>query len=260
MAEGHHSQSLERGLSILATFTPGQPLLGITELARAVGLGRSTTHRYVATLAALGYLEQDTSTQKYRLGTRVLDLGFSALHSMELREISSPYLHRLSDETGHTVNLAILDGTDIVYIERCRSSRDSPGAIDLNLHAGSRLPSYCTSLGKVLLAHLPDTARDALLDEIELTRRGPNTHVSRRTLVADLQRVRDTGIAVNNEELAGGLRSIAVPVRGPSGDVVAAINVAVHRSLVQMEELVTLLSPVLKDTAAKISARAGYCV
>jgi IclR family pca regulon transcriptional regulator len=177
---------------------------------------------------------------------------------MELREISAPHLQRLSDDTGHTVNMAILDGTDIVYIERCRSAQQGQREIDLDLHVGSRLPAYCTSMGKVLLAHLPDAERDALLDQIQLTQRGPNTLTARSALVAELKRVREAGIAVNNEELAYGLRSIAVPVRGQSGDVVAAINLAVHRSWVSMEDLVEGLSPTLRTTAAEISARIGY--
>src|SRR6478609_1982105 len=229
-----HSQSLERGLAILSSFTSVQPLLGVSELAREVGLNRSTTHRYIATLAALGYLQQDAPTKKYRLGPRVVDLGFSAINSMELREISMPHLQRLSDETGHTVNMAILDGADIVYIERCRSSRQGQREIDLNLHVGSRLPAYCTSMGKVLLAFVPEESLGSLLGEMELLRRGPNTIADTRALVDELAGVRSSGIAVNNEELAYGLRSIAVPVRSRSGDVVAAINLAVHRSLVSM--------------------------
>src|SRR5579884_161518 len=149
-----HSQSLERGLAILSAFRSGRPVLGVSELGREIGLSRSTTHRYVATLATLGYLRQDHATRKYRLGPRVLDLGFSAINSMELREVASPHLHRLSDETGFTVNMAILDGLDIVYVERCRSARAEQREIDLNLHVGARLPAYCTSLGKVLLAFL----------------------------------------------------------------------------------------------------------
>ena len=251
------SQSLERGLAILSAFRSSQPLLGVSELAREVGLGRSTTHRYVATLTDLGYLEQDAASRRYRLGPRVLDLGFSAIHSMELRELSVPYLQRLSDETGHTVNMALLDDTDIVYIERCRSSRQGQREIDLNLHVGSRLPAYCTSMGKVLLANLPESRRDELLDRTELLQRGPNTLTSRTKLLAELERVRDVGLAVNNEELAFGLRSIAAPVHGHDGEVVAAINLAVHRSWVSMEDLVRRLSPALRGAAAEISSRLG---
>src|SRR5436190_3284007 len=154
------SQSLERGLAILSAFKAGTPELGISELARGLGLTRSTSHRYVATLARLGYLQQNPSTRKYRLGPRVVDLGLSAINSMELREISAPHLQQLSDETGHTVNMAILDGSDIVYIERCRTSGPGQREIDLALHVGSRLPAYCTSMGKVLLANL-EPARQA---------------------------------------------------------------------------------------------------
>jgi len=256
--EPGHSQSLERGLAILSAFKPAHPLLGISELARRLGLNRSTTHRYVATLTSLGYLQQDAATRKYRLGPRVLDLGFSAINSMELREIATPHLRELSDLTGHTVNMAILDTTDIVYIERVRSPQVGQREIDLNLHIGSRLPAYCTSMGKVLLANLPAERQRALLDQVDLARRGPNTLTGRARLEKELERVRASGLAVNNEELAYGLRSIAVPVHSRTGDVVAAINLAVHRSMVSMEDLVARLAPSLQATAAEISSRIGY--
>jgi IclR family pca regulon transcriptional regulator len=255
--EGSHSQSLERGLAILSSFTTARPLLGVSELAREVGLNRSTTHRYVATLAALGYLEQDAATRRYRLGPRVVNLGFSALSSMDLREVAAPHLQRLSDETGHTVNMAVLDGVDIVYIDRCRSARQGQREIDLNLHVGSRLPAYCTSMGKVLLAFLPPDRLGETLRRIDFARRGPNTLASRTALAAELERVRTDGLAVNNEELAYGLRSIAAPVRSQSGEVTAAINLAVHRSMVSLEALLANLGPTLKRTAAEISARVG---
>ena len=253
-----YSQSLERGLAILSAFKPGRPLLGVSEVAREVRLSRSTAYRYIATLAELGYLRQDTDTRKYRLGPRVLDLGFSAINSMELREISRPQLQQLSDETGHTVNMAILDGADIVYIERVRSSAQRQREIDLNLHIGSRLPAYCTSMGKVLLAFLPDEELRARLRDVELTQRGPNTITVGSAFATELARVRQEGLAVNNEELAYGLRSIAAPVRTQSGDVVAAINLAVHRSMVSMKDLVAHLGPALKRSAGEISAHLGY--
>jgi len=188
----------------------------------------------------------------------VLDLGFSAINSMELRQISAPHLQRLADETGHTVNMAILDGIDIVYIERCRTSQLGQREIDLDLHIGSRLPAYCTSMGKVLLAYLGPAHLAELLDRIELVDRGPNTITTRAALAAELERVRERGVGVNNEELAYGLRSIAAPIRSPSGDVTAAINLAVHRSMVSLEDLLAHLGPALKRTAAEISARVGF--
>ena len=256
--ERAYSQSLERGLSILSAFRSGRPLLGVSDLGREVGLGRSTTHRYVATLTMLGYLQQDAATKKYRLGPRVLDLGFSAINSMELREVAAPHLRELSDDTGYTVNMAILDGLDIVYVERCRSSRRGQREIDLNLHVGARLPAYCTSLGKILLAFLPAGERVARLEEIDFVRRGPNTLTSKTALIAELKRARDDGFAINNEELAYGLRSIAAPILSHDGEAAAAINLAVHSSMVSMKDLVARLSPTLRRAAEEISAHLGY--
>ncbi|HET6945132.1 MAG TPA: IclR family transcriptional regulator, partial [Gaiellaceae bacterium] len=150
------SQSLERGLAILSSFHSDRALIGVSELSRELRLSRSTAHRYVATLAKLGYLQQDPDSKRYRLGPKVLDLGFSAINSMDVREISAPYLRQLSDETGFTVNLAILDGTDVVYIERCRTAGPAQREIDLNLHVGSRLPAYCTAMGKAILAFVAE--------------------------------------------------------------------------------------------------------
>jgi IclR family pca regulon transcriptional regulator len=256
--EATTSQSLERGLAILSTFTSTRPLLGVSDLAREVGLSRSSAHRYVATLAKLGYLEQDGVTRRYRLGPRVLDLGFSALNSMEVRQIAAPDLQALSDTTGHTVNMAVLDGADILYVDRCRSASHAQREIDLNLHVGSRLPAYCTSMGKVLLAGLAPEELEARLSQIELARRGPNTITALAALREELRLVAERGLAVNNEELAYGLRSIAVPVRGQDGNVIAAVNLAVHRSLVSMEDLVVRLAPALEATGRGISTRLGY--
>jgi IclR family pca regulon transcriptional regulator len=253
-----YSQSLERGLAILSAFRSGRPVLGVSELGRDLGLSRSTTHRYVATLASLGYLQQDSATKKYRLGPRVLDLGFSAINSMELREVAAPHLQELSDATGYTVNMAILDGQDIVYIERCRSGRQGQREIDLNLHVGARLPAYCTSLGKVLLAFLPPEKLATTLAEIDFTRRGPNTLTSRTALALELKRVREHGFAINNEELAYGLRSIAAPILTHDGLAAAAINLAVHSSMVSMVDLAAKLSATLRAAAAEISERLGY--
>ena len=254
------SQSLERGLSILSAFKADRALIGTTELARELGLGISTTHRYIATLARLGYLEQEPTTRRYRLGLRVVDLGFAAINSMEIRQIASPHLQRLSNETGFTVNMAILDGVEIVYVDRYRSTRPGQRQIDLNLHVGARLPAYCTSLGKALLAYLDGDERRRTIESMALTRLGPNTFTTAATLNAELDRVRTTGLAVNNEELAYGLRSIAVPVHGASGEVVAAINLSLHTSMgaVSMAEVVSRYGPPLRKTATAITARVGY--
>jgi IclR family transcriptional regulator, pca regulon regulatory protein len=254
------SQSLERGLLILSSFSEVRPVLGIADLARTVGLNKSTTYRYVATLAKLGYVQQDPDTKKYSLGPRVVDLGFAAINSMEITRVAAQYLQALSDETGYTVSMAVLDGPDIVYVERRRSGRANNFAMGLNLHVGSRLPAYCTSMGKVLLAYHEPAALRVLLDRTDLARRGPKTITAREQLMAALGRVRQSGIAVNDEELAAGLRSVAAPVRDRTGRVVAAVNIAVHLTVwnASVESVVSRLEGPLRHTVAEISNRLGY--
>jgi IclR family transcriptional regulator, pca regulon regulatory protein len=249
------SQSLERGLAILSAFTPDRPALGISELARMLALTRSTTHRYVATLATLGYLSQDDPTRKYRLGPRVLDLGFSMLGSLELREIAAPHLRRLTDTTGHTSNLAIRDDTDVILIDRVRGRPGRYHHLEFSLHVGSRIPAYCSATGKALIAFLPRADLSQLIDRIDLVQRGPRTLTSKPALLAELERVRRTGIAVNDEELETALRSIAVPVRSRSGEVIAAINLAIPWSPAAITELVGQHGPALQATARQITAR-----
>jgi IclR family transcriptional regulator, pca regulon regulatory protein len=247
------SQSLERGLAILGTFTPDRPALGISELAQRLGLTRSTTHRYVATLARLGYLYQDEPTRKYRLGIRALDLGFAVLGSLELREIAAPHLQRLTATTGHTSNLAIRDDTDVILIDRIRGRPGRYHHLEFTLHVGSRIPSYCSATGKALLAFLPQPDLNDLLDRIEFLPRGPRAVGSRAALVAELGQVRRTGVAINDEELESGLRSIAVPIRSRAGTVVAAVNLAIPWSPVAMTELADQFGPLLQATARQIS-------
>jgi len=252
------SQSLERGLAILSSFHSDRQLIGVSELSRELELSRSTAHRYISTLARLGYLQQDQDSKRYRLGPKVLDLGFSAINSMDLREISAPHLRQLSDKTGYTVNLAILDGTDVVYIERCRTARPGQWEIDLNLHVGARLPAYCTAMGKAILAFVPEDRREEIIAQIDFAPRGPNTITDPQAFRDELARIRESGIAVNNEELAYGLRSIAAPIHSHSGEVVSALNLAVHRTMVSMDELIARLGPAVRQTARDISLGMGH--
>jgi IclR family transcriptional regulator, pca regulon regulatory protein len=256
LREPRYSQSLERGLAILSCFTPKRPVLGIADIADELGMSRSTTHRYVITLVALGYLEQGAS-RKYRLGLRVTNLGMSALNSTGLREHAHPYLEELRQRTSYTTSLGVLDGTEVLYIDRVRSYRRQ-GRIDLDLHPGSRLPAHATAMGKMLLANLPEGEQRELIASMKLTKRGPNTLTSKKALREELEEVREEGFAVNDEELAPGLFAIAAPVRNEGREVVAAASLAAHSSVISLEEMVEALSPHLLSTADRISARLGY--
>jgi IclR family pca regulon transcriptional regulator len=254
------SQSLERGLQILAVFNEARPVLGIADIARAVDLNKSTTYRYVATLARLDYLQQDPESKKYSLGPRVADLGFAALNSMEITRVAARPLQALADDTGHTVSMAVLDGSDIVYVDRRRSARGVHLGMELNLHVGSRLPAYCTALGKVLLAYCDPATLRMLLDRTDLARRAPKTITAREQLTFALGRIRELGVGVNDEELVPGLRAIAAPVRARSGEVIAAVAVVVPLSIATapMEQLSARLEAPLRRTTSEISARLGY--
>jgi IclR family pca regulon transcriptional regulator len=252
-----YSQSLERGLAILGCFTSEHPVLGIADIAEELGMSRSTTHRYVTTLLALGYLEQGRS-RKYRLGLRVTDLGMSALNSTGLREHVHPFLEELRQRTGYTVGLAVLDGTEILYVDRARSWRRAERGTDLGLHPGSRIPAYCSAMGKVLLAYLPDDVQRELIAKLKLERNSPNTITSKQALRAELEQIREDGFAVNDQELRPGLHAIAVPVLDESREVVASVGIAASPEAISLAELIDALSPHLISTAARISSRLGY--
>jgi IclR family transcriptional regulator, pca regulon regulatory protein len=257
LREPRYSQSLERGLAILSCFTPKRPVLGIADIADELGMSRSTTHRYVITLLALGYLEQGAS-RKYRLGLRVTDLGMSALNSTGLREHASPYLEELRQRTSYTISLAVLDGPEILYVDQARSFRRGQGQPGVDARTGSRLPAYCTAMGKLLLANLPESDQRELIGQLKLTKYGPNTITAKKALREELDEVLDANFAVDDEELAKDLYSIAAPVRNEARQVVAAVEIAVPSSTISLGELVDALGPHLVSTADRISARLGY--
>jgi IclR family pca regulon transcriptional regulator len=182
----------------------------------------------------------------------------STLNSTSLREHSRPYLEELRQRTTYTVSLAVLDGPEILYVDRARSLRPGQVKIDLGLRPGSRLPAYCTSMGKVLLAHLPALEQRELIETMTLTCRGPNSIMSKKALHTELGQVFEDGMGFNDEELVEGLVSIAAPLRNESREVVAAVDLAAHMSMISLEEMVDQLSPHLLATADNISARLGY--
>jgi IclR family pca regulon transcriptional regulator len=257
LREPRYSQSLERGLAILGCFSSTRPVLGIADIADALGMSRSTTHRYVITLVALGYLEQGAS-RKYRLGLRVTDLGMSALHSTGLREHSHPELEELRRRTSYTAGLGVLDGEEILYVDRARSFRREQTEAALDPQPGSRLPVHCTAIGKLLLAYLPEHEQRELIAQLTLTKHGPNTITAKQALRDELERIRRDGLAVNDQELAPNLRTLAAPVRDQTGAVLAAVNLSIPGASAPLAGLVEALGPQLVATAERISANLGY--
>jgi IclR family pca regulon transcriptional regulator len=227
-------------------------VLGIADLAAELGLTRSTTHRYAITLVALGYLEQGAS-RKYQLGLRVADLGMSALNSMGLRDHARPYLEELRLRTSYTVSMSVIDGPEVLYVDRLRGYDRGARQVTAAVAVGSRLPAHLTAMGKLLLAHLPAPEQAEALQSLKLGRYGPNTLRSTRQLREELAVVREEPITTSNEELAAGLVAIAAPVHNEARDVVAAISLSTHITTATIADLV-VLAPHLIATADRVSA------
>jgi IclR family pca regulon transcriptional regulator len=248
---GRYSQSLSHGLAILASFDAKHPTLGIADMAEMLSMSRSTTHRYATTLAELGYLEQNSS-RRYRLTPRAADLGLSALSAMTLREPARRVLRVLRERTGRSVSLGVLSASEVLLVDRLRGWRGLH-ELDLSLGPASRLPLHCTAIGKVLLAYLPEPQQRELLATLALSRRGPNSITVKRALREELERVRDLGFAIEDEELAAGLRSIAVPVLDEAGLAEAAIGLAASAKTVARADLQAEFGAALDEAAEALA-------
>ena len=249
----YHIESLGRGLQILEAFTKETPQLTLTEISQAVGLDKSTVFRFAYTLEQLGYLVRDPETKRYHPGIKVLRLGFGALGSFDIAQVAGPYLRALLDESGETTNLAVRDGGDIVYVVRNRTKK----IISINLHIGSRLPVHCTSMGKALVLDMSRDELLSLLGEGPYPAMTPNTLTGLDDLVANLSQAREQGYAINDEELAIGLRSVAAPIRDYRDQIIASVNISVPSARVSLEQLHTVLAPMLVSTAWQISRALG---
>lgn|SRR3984957_15857532 len=250
---GRFSSSLCAGLAMLTCFTPEHPVRGIADMAEALDLGRSTTHRYATTLVTLGYLEQGPS-RKYRLSSRVSDFGLSLLDSMVVRRLAREHLRDLRARTGRTVGLAILDDNEVSYIDRWQGSRRGQYAIDLGVGLGSRLPIYCSAAGKALLAHLPAAEQRELLTTLRLTRRTGKTITTKSGLRTELELISTgDGLAVEDEELLVGRRALAAAVLDEQGRPLAAVELAVPESAHTRKQLVEQFGPMVLATAARVT-------
>jgi len=245
--------SLAKGLKVLSIFTEKEKELSLTEISQRLNMSKGSIQRVTYTLTSLGYLEKNEETKKYQLGLKVLTLGFTLLNSIELRQLAYPYMKALSDELNITVNLATLDKTEIVYLERIKVRQ----LLDINLYVGSRLPAFCTSMGKAILAFLPPKKFTEYLDHVELKPITIHSIVDKDRLKDELAKIRNKGYAINNEELVIGLRSIASPIINSDRVAIAAVNIPVLSSQVSLKELEEKYALHIVDLAKKISKAIG---
>jgi len=241
-------QSLARGLAVIRAFDAEHPALTLSDAARRAGLPRAAARRFLHTLETLGYVRSDART--FSLTPRVLELGFSYLSALSLPEIAQPHLERLSREVDESVSAAVLDGPDIVYVARVPTRR----IMSVRITIGTRFPAYATSMGRVLLAALPEEQAADLIAAAHPEPLTPRTRTDAAALRAELERVRAQGWALVDGELEPGLRSIAAPVHGRNGAVVAAVNVSASATGHTVEHLRDACLPALLAATAAIDA------
>jgi IclR family transcriptional regulator, pca regulon regulatory protein len=241
-------EALARGLDVLACFDADHPSMSLTEVATAAGLARPTARRLLLTLEELGFVR--TSAGAFRLTPKVLTLGMAYVGSLGLWDIARPHLESLVASTGESSSMAQLDGSDIVYVARV----SVPKIIALRVDIGTRFPAVQTSQGKVLLAALSPDELQATLAEPSRAGLPPYIGRSPDRLRDELTAIRARGWALADEELAPGVRSVAVPVRDRDGVVQAAMNVTVHAAETSTERLLREHLPLLLRTAGDISA------
>jgi IclR family pca regulon transcriptional regulator len=246
--EPHFVQSLERGLAVIRAFDAHHPQLTLSEVARICDLTRAAARRFLLTLTDLGYVRTDG--RLFSLTPRVLELGYAFLSSLSLPEVAEPHLEQLAAEVHESSSVSVLDGDDVVYVARVPTRRIMTVAINV----GTRFPAYATSMGRVLVAYLPDDLVEAYLARVRLDRLTDRTVGSVAELRAELARVRKQGYAIVDQELEEGLRSMAAPVLDRSGAVTAAVNVSVHASRTSVAVMRAELLPALLATAERITA------
>ena len=212
---------LAKGLRVIESFTAEQPRQSISQVSSASGLDRATARRCLLTLTREGYADWDG--KYFTLTPRVLRLGTACLATMPLPQIVQPQLDLLSDRIGESSSVSILDGDEIVYVARAAQRK----VMSIALMPGSRLPAYCTSMGRVMLAALPDSAVRPILGAGPFLSRSPKTLTEVEEVLREIAITREAGYALVDEEVELGLRSIAVPLFDAFGRVVAAVNVGV---------------------------------
>ncbi len=239
--------SLARGLCVIESFEGHTQGRSIAEIAQTTGLSRAAVRRLLLTLQMLGYVE--SSRRDYRLKTRVLRLGLSYLCSTSVVAAAQPILERVTEALGESASMSMLDGDQIVYVARSPASR----VLSVGLSVGSRLPAYCTSMGRVLLASLPDEELDGYLHRLKPKAFTAKTVMDPRKLRKVILRVRSDGYALVSGELEDGLRALAVPVHTRQHRVVAAINVGAHALRMDQKEMLRRCLPVLQKSAAALT-------
>ncbi len=252
--DGSRLSSVQNAARLLKELGSAEGDLGVSELSRRLSLGKSTVHRLLATLTAERILEHNPSTGTYRLGLVVYELGARVSMHRVVHDAATTVLEELRNATKETVQIAVLDGREVVYVERL----ESPHTLRLFGRIGHRMPAHSTSTGKVLLAFLPQERLEVLLRDWPLERRTPQTITEDSLLRVELARVRTHGWAENLGESEVGVSSVAAPIRNARGEVIAAVSAAGPTMRVNGDSLRGFIRASVVNAGEAISARLGH--
>jgi IclR family pca regulon transcriptional regulator len=240
-------QSFARGLAVIRAFDATRPEQTLTDVAAATGLTRAGARRILLTLQTLGYVEAEG--RLFRLTPKILDLGFAYLTSMPFWNLAEPVMEQLSAQVHESCSAAVLDRTEIVYVLRVPTHK----IMTINLSIGSRLPAYCTSMGRVLLAALDDETLEATLGSTPLYAHTPRTVTDKEELKKLIAQVRRQGWAIVDQELEGGLISLSAPIRNRQGRVIAAMNISGNAQRNSAKQMVKAFLQPLQQAAQTVS-------
>ncbi|MBU0517299.1 MAG: IclR family transcriptional regulator [Proteobacteria bacterium] len=240
-------KSLATGLTVLQTMAEASRPMSLTELSRAVGTNNATTTRCCYTLSQMGFVHRDAQRRFY-LAPKALLLGYAAVSRLGWRNVAREYMEALNKDIRETINLSILEGVEILYIIRIKTEK----ILSYDLQIGSRLPLYCTSMGKSLMAFTPPDQVRRIFKDIEFKPLTHRTITNLEDYLRELEEVRRKGYSINDEELSVGLRSVAAPIPDREGRAMAALNIAVPTKRVSREELEAHLAPRAMETARRI--------
>lgn len=239
-------QSLHRGLDVIRTFDADHSTMSLAQAAERAGLSRAVVRRLLMTLEYLGYVRREG--RRFSLTPRVLDLGFSYLSSLTVASLALPFMEALSNEVDESCSLAVLEEYDVVYVQRVAVRK----VMTISLGVGARLPAYCTSMGRALVASLEEGTRNRWLRALKPQERTQFTLTDRTTLQKELERVRTRGYAYVEQELEEGLCSVAVPIRGAGGAAIAALNVGMSFRVGARTRALKKVLPALRSAAQRI--------
>lgn len=240
--------ALARGLEVITVFTRFTPKMTLSEIAQATGMTRATVRRFLLTLAHEGYVE--ISGKHFSLTPKVLQLGFSALSSMDLWDVAQPVMNDLSEKLSESCFAAVLDDQSVIYVARATPNNRR---VNVGISIGSRVPAYCVSTGRVLLASLPEEEVHRYVEDMVFTKFTPNTITSKVQLRSVLDEVRRQGWSIVDQELEVGLRSLSVPIRDGSGQIVAALNVCCPSTRISLDEMKTRILAMTLEASRNIT-------